>query len=94
MGKLDEIIGKRSAEPYGRHDYRNPFLQPAAQNSYSGRVADHADLGGEIDRDEVPLALQRYVREYMEQVRKQADDENNPEAEDGGLLWMNIWWEH
>ena len=31
----------------------------------------HSDLGGEINRDEIPLMYQQYVREYMEQVRKQ-----------------------
>jgi len=45
------------------------------QTQYSGRVGHHADLGGEIDRDEVPVALQQYVREYMEQVRKQANNQ-------------------
>ena len=42
------------------------------QTKYSQKVGRHADLGGEINRDEVPLIDQQYVREYMEQVRKQA----------------------
>jgi hypothetical protein len=74
MGKLDEIIGKRSANLTGDMTIETRSSNRPLETQYSGRVAHHADLGGEIDRDEVPLALQRYVREYMEQVRKQADD--------------------
>jgi len=29
-------------------------------------------LGGEINRDEVPLIYRQYVRDYMEEVHKQA----------------------
>jgi hypothetical protein len=35
-------------------------------------VARHSDTGGEINRDEIPVALQPYVREYMELVRRPA----------------------
>jgi hypothetical protein len=35
-------------------------------------VGRHADLGGEINRDEIPLMYQQYIREYMSQVRRQA----------------------
>ena len=45
------------------------------QTQYSGRLGHHADLGGEIDRNQIPIALQRYVREYMQEVRRQADKE-------------------
>jgi hypothetical protein len=74
MGKLDEIFGKRSATLTGEMTIETRSANRPLETQYSGRLAHHADLGGEIDRDEVPLALQRYVREYMEQVRKQADD--------------------
>jgi hypothetical protein len=39
---------------------------------YAQRDAHHAQAGGEINRDEVPVALQAYVQQYFEQVRKQA----------------------
>jgi hypothetical protein len=75
MGKLDEIIGKRSASLTGDMTVETRSGHQTLQTQYSGRVGSHADLGGEIDRDEVPVALQQYVREYMEQVRKQANSQ-------------------
>ena len=75
MGKLDEIIGKRSANLTGDVTVETQSNHQHLQTQYSGRVAQHSDLGGEIERDHVPVALQRYVREYMDQVRKQANNE-------------------
>jgi hypothetical protein len=39
---------------------------------YAQKGAQHTQTGGEISRDEVPVALQPYVQQYFEQVRKQA----------------------
>lgn len=75
MGKLDEIIGKRAASLTGDITIETHSGHETLQTQYSGRVGHHADLGREIDRDEVPVALQQYVREYMEQVRKQANSQ-------------------
>ncbi len=73
MGKLDEIIGKRSASLTGDISIETNSAQQQLQTRYSGKTARHVDSGREIDRDEIPVALQKYVREYMEQVRKQSD---------------------
>lgn len=73
IGKIEEIIGKRSATLTGDMTIETRSGHQPLQTQYSGRVGHHADLGREIDRDEVPLALQNYVREYMEQVRKQGN---------------------
>ncbi len=75
MGKLDEIIGKRSAGLTGDMTIETRSSHQQLQTQYSGRVGHHADLGGEIDRNQVPIALQKYVREYMQEVHKQADKE-------------------
>jgi len=72
MGKLAEIIGKRSANLTGEVLVEVPNGKQQLQTKYSQKVGRHADLGGEINRDEVPLIYQQYVREYMEQVHKQA----------------------
>ncbi len=72
MGKLAEIIGKRSATATGDVMVENPSGKQRLQTDYSQRLGQHSDLGGEINRDEVPLAYQQYVREYMSQVRRQA----------------------
>ena len=72
MGKLAEIIGKRSASATGDVMVENPSGKQHLQTEYSGRVGRHSDLGGEINRDEIPLMYQQYVREYMSQVRTRA----------------------
>jgi hypothetical protein len=71
MGKLAEIIGKRSASVTGEIMVDTPSGKQQLKTAYSQRVGHHADLGGEINRDEIPLADQQYIREYMELVRKQ-----------------------
>jgi hypothetical protein len=69
MGKLAEIIGKRSASLTGDMQIE-PSGKQRLQTDYTHQTATHADLGGEINRDEVPVEDQEYVREYMELVRK------------------------
>ncbi len=71
MGKLAEIIGKRSASVTGDIVVENPSGKQGLKTSYSRRVGQHADLGGEINRDEIPLMYQQYVREYMQQIHNQ-----------------------
>ncbi len=71
MGKLEEIIGKRSANLTGEMSVEKPSNKQQLKTDYSQRQGHHSDLGGEINRDEIPLMYQAYVREYMEQVRKQ-----------------------
>ncbi len=71
MGKLAEIIGKRSANLTGEMMVETPSGKQQLKTEYSQHMGHHSDLGGEINRDEIPLMYQQYVREYMEQVRKQ-----------------------
>ncbi|MBV9405683.1 MAG: hypothetical protein JO211_10090, partial [Acidobacteriaceae bacterium] len=72
MGKLAEIIGKRSASVTGEMMVETASGKQQLKTAYSQRLGRHSDVGGEINRDEIPLADQRYIREYMELVRKQA----------------------
>jgi hypothetical protein len=72
MGKLAEIIGKRSANLTGDVMVEVPNGKQQLRTAYSQKSGKHMDSGGEINRDEVPLMYQQYVREYMEQVHKQA----------------------
>ena len=78
MGKLAEIIGKRSASLTGDMQVE-PSGKQRLQTAYTHQQGQHADLGGEINRDEVPVEDQQYVREYMELVRKKpAKSTNTP----------------
>jgi hypothetical protein len=72
MGKLEEIIGKRSANLTGEVMVEVPSGKQQLRTQYTQKTGNHADLGSEINRDQVPLVDQSYVREYMEQVHKQA----------------------
>ena len=75
MGKLAEIIGKRSASLTGDMTVETPSGKQQLKTAYSQKVGRHSDSGGEINRDDIPLADQQYVREYMEMVRKQSKTE-------------------
>jgi len=79
MGKLAEIIGKRSASATGDVMVENPSGKQKLQTDYSQRQGHHSDLGGEINRDEIPLMYQQYIREYMSQVRRQAKHHKPPQ---------------
>ena len=70
MGKLAEIIGKRSANLTGDMTVETASGNQQLKTEYSQRMGHHADLGGEINRNEIPLMYQQYIRDYMEAVRK------------------------
>lgn len=48
------------------------------QTPYSQQGAAHRETAGEINRDEVPVALQAYVEQYFEQVRRQSQAAKPP----------------
>jgi len=73
MGKISEIIGKRSANVTGEITVEVPSSQQQLRTGYTQNSATHSDAGGDISRDEVPVIFQQYVQQYFEQVRKQAD---------------------
>ena len=75
MGKLAEIIGKRSASLTGEMSVEKPSGQQTLQTQDSNKVGHHMDSGGEVNRNEIPLEYQEYVREYMNQVHKQANSQ-------------------
>jgi len=68
MGKISEIIGKRSANVTGEVTVEVENSNQQLRTPYAQRTARH----GEISRDEVPVAFEAYVQQYFEQVRKQA----------------------
>jgi hypothetical protein len=71
MGKISEILGKRSATVTGESSVEVQNTTQQLHTPYAQRGAQHAQGGAEINRDEVPVALQTYVQSYFEQVRKQ-----------------------
>lgn len=84
MGKISEILGKRSQELTGEMMVEvNAGKQQALRTEYSRQEASHAEAGGEIHRDEIPLALQNYVRQYFEQVHKPGPAPRNRDTSGG-----------
>ena len=72
MGKLSEIMGKRSANITGEATVEVQNTSQQLRTRYEQKGTQHTQGGTEISRDEVPVALQPYVQQYFEQVRKQA----------------------
>ncbi len=72
MGKISEIIGKRSQNLTGEVMVEVASGKQGLRTAYSHQAARHTDAGGEIHRDEIPLAYQRYVQQYFEEIRKPA----------------------
>ena len=71
MGKISELIGKRSATVTGEMMVEVASGKQQLKTQYSNQQAAHSGAGGDVDRDEVPLAYQAYVRRYFEEIRKQ-----------------------
>ena len=72
MNKIAEIFGKRSAAVTGEVSVEVQSTSQELQTPYAQKRAQHTEAGAEIGRDEVPVALQGYVEQYFEQVRKPA----------------------
>lgn len=71
MGKLSEILGKRSANLTGEISVEvQSNDKQQLQTPYSQRRATQGEAIAEISRDEVPLGLESYVQQYFEHVRK------------------------
>lgn len=72
MGKITELIGKRSATVTGESTVEVQNTSQQLHTAYVQRGdAQHQQSGAQIDRDEIPVALQPYVEQYFDQLRKQ-----------------------
>ena len=70
MGKLSEVMGKRSQNVTGEMMIETQSGPQQLRTQYSQKAAAHGESGGDVSRDEVPVALQSYVQQYFEEVRK------------------------
>lgn len=70
MGKITEILGKRSAAITGEATVEVKATDQQLKTAYTQSGAQHGQSSGQIDRDEVPVAMQPYVQEYFKQARK------------------------
>lgn len=70
MGKLTELLGKRAKDVSGELMVEVAGGNQQLKTAYSGKTGAHAESGGEITRDEVPLMYRDFVQQYFERVRK------------------------
>jgi len=70
MGKLSEVIGKRSQNVSGEMTVEVQSSSQQLKTGYTQKNAQHSASGGELSRDEVPLDMQGYVSGYFEEIRK------------------------
>jgi hypothetical protein len=70
MGKISELIGKRSEQVTGESMIDVQSGNQKLQTAYKDKAATHGEGTGEVSRDEIPLSVQAYVQEYFQQVRK------------------------
>jgi hypothetical protein len=71
MGKITEILGKRSANLTGEATVEVQNTSQQLKTAYAPGAAQHGQSGGEINRDEIPVAMEPFVQEYFKQARKQ-----------------------
>jgi len=72
MGKISEILGKRSANISGEATVEVQSTSQQIHTPYAQRTSEHTQGGAQISRDEIPVFLQPYIQQYFEQVRKQS----------------------
>ena len=78
MGKISEILGKRSANLTGEATVEVQSTSQQLRTPYANKGAQHTQGGAEIRRDEVPVALQPMVQQYFETIRKQTQATPTP----------------
>ena len=71
MGKISELIGRRSQTLTGEVMVEVTSGKQQLRTAYSEQQAAHAEAGGDVHRDEIPLLYQSYVERYYEQLRRQ-----------------------
>lgn len=70
MGKLTELFGRRQATLTGEVTVEVASGTQKLRTPYSEQSVRHAEAGGEVHRDEVPLLFRSYVQRYFEELRR------------------------
>lgn len=70
MGKVSEILIERSAAVSGEMTIEVGQTKQQLRTAMTQQKAGHTDPGGEIHRDQVPLADQTFVERYFQEIRK------------------------
>jgi hypothetical protein len=78
MGKISEIIGKRSQNVTGEVMVEVGSTKQQLKTPWAQKQATHVEAGSEIHRDEVPLMYQQFVEQYFEEIRKGTESGAKP----------------
>jgi hypothetical protein len=78
MGKISEILGKRSQNVTGEVMVEVGSTKQQLKTPWAQKQATHIEAGSEIHRDEVPLIYQQFVQQYFEEIRKGTDPGAKP----------------
>ncbi len=70
MGKLSELYGRRAASVSGEVTVETQSGKQTLRTPQGQKQARHSDPGGEVSRDEIPLAYQAYVKEYFNKLHQ------------------------
>jgi hypothetical protein len=70
MGKISELLGKRSENVKGTVTMEVGQTKQTLKTLATESNASHNEAGGEIHRDTIPPAYEGFVQQYFEQVRK------------------------
>jgi hypothetical protein len=74
MDALEEFYLKRADEIQGEIMVETTETEQTAQTPYRNVAGRHADRGGAVNRDEIPLAYQRYIENYFRNLRAKDQD--------------------
>jgi hypothetical protein len=80
MGKISEILGKRSQNVTGEVMVEVGSTKQQLKTPWAQKQATHIEAGSEIHRDEVPLMYQQFVQQYFEEIRKGTEAGAKPGA--------------
>jgi hypothetical protein len=78
MGKISELIGKRSEQVTGESMIEVQSGNQRVQTAYKEQNATHGEGAGEVGRDQIPLSVQAYVQEYFQEVRRKPAAKTKP----------------
>lgn len=74
MDALEEFYMKRAEEIQGEIMVETTETEQTAETPYRNVAGRHADRGGAVSRDEIPLAYQRYIENYFRNLRAKDQD--------------------
>ncbi len=71
LDALEEFFQERNEEVRGEITVETSEAEQSAVTPYQDVAGSHADRGGAVTRDEIPLVYQRFIQSYFRNLREQ-----------------------